>query len=410
MLYFKKADLAKTYHVSEKTVTNWVKEAKVGKIDLQLHEADGRAWITNTTRNIALIEQLVENRKKFRNSRGVKVISPKPEFYQLFNPQQIFDIASNLDIHRELPFQYGYFGTGAELWDQYAKRLADEPGLNFLTSSIKQLRANQDYIDGLLADYSRVNVIDVGPGNSLPVKDLLQHLLDQKKLGRYIAVDISPAMLAVAKRNIEGWFDGLVRFEGHQGDLNYDRFGELFAEETIGEHAHSTINIIIAFGGTFTNLRSPDGAFKVLHDSMNRNDLLLYHLKLDSEAARRYFDFGVNSKVVPLDTHTKFMVDLLNIDESFYDVEMGYDEQRRERYIRIRLKIALTIKFVFASGERTITLNKNDAILLWRYWHLTVPEILRQFNRTDFDVLQTSLTEDRDYLLTISRVKSERHS
>src|SRR6266550_9452031 len=124
MLYFKKAELAETYHISEKTVTNWVREAKDGKLDLELHEEHGRAWIANTTRNIELIEQLVEGRKKFRNSRGIKAVTKKPEFYELYNQQQIFDLTSSLDIYHEIPLDYAYFDGGADYWDEYAQRLA----------------------------------------------------------------------------------------------------------------------------------------------------------------------------------------------------------------------------------------------------------------------------------------------
>lgn len=408
MRFFKKAEVAERYHISEKTVTNWIREAKDGKLDLELHTENDKAWIANTTRNIILIEQLIEGRKKFRNNRGVKVISPKAQFYDLYNPQQIFDIASNLDIRREIPFQYGYFDGGAEYWDKYAERLASEQVRNFLTSTVEQLRTNQDYLDHLLERYSRVNVIDIGPGNVMPVRGLLQHLLDQDKMGQYVAVDISPTMLEIARRNVREWFGDHVPFTAYAADINYDRFTDLLAEYAVGENAESTVNILLVLGGTFANLRQPDGAFKIIHDSMNRNDLLVYNLKLDSEAARHYFDFGIGNRMPEIDAKAKMILDLLNIDQSFYDVEMGYDEAQRERYIRIRLKVELTIKFAFEKGERLVAFNKNETVLLWRYWHQDVQDVIGRLYHNDFDVLQSSMTEDKDYLLTISRVKSER--
>ncbi|HSX05669.1 MAG TPA: L-histidine N(alpha)-methyltransferase [Candidatus Saccharimonadales bacterium] len=410
MLYFKKADLAQTYHVSEKTVTNWIREAKDGKLALELYEKQGRAWIANTTRNITLIEQLVEGRKKFRNSRGIKEITPKQQFYQLYNQQQIFDIASSLDTYHEIPLEYAYFDGGADYWDRYVERLATEEMPNFLTSTIKQLRTSQSYIDDLTSRYKRVNIIDIGPGNGLPVKELLQHLLDQGRLGRYIALDISPAILKLAKRRVQEWFGSKVRFEGHQIDINYDRFTQLLADEALSRDAKDVVNVILGLGGTFCNLRSPDDAFKAIRNSMNGYDLLVYNLKLDTKKTRQYFDLGVRagSELASLDAHKKMLVDLLNIDESFYDVEMGYDDQQQKRYMRIRLKVALTITFIFENGSRVVELNKNDTILVWRYWHQGAQDVTKQLNRNDFDVLQTSLTEDKDYLLTISRVKSER--
>ncbi len=407
MLYFKKNELAETYHVSEKTVSNWIQEAKAGKLDLQLHQAHNRTWIANTTRNITLIEELVESRRKFRNTRGVKVISPKPDFYQRYNQQQIFDIASNLDIHREIPFQYGYFNGGATYWDEYAQRLVSEKTSNNLYNSMTHLRISQDYIDHLLKNYDHVNVIDVGPGNALPVKNLLQHLLESGKLNRYMAVDISPAMLQLVQHNIDSWFGGQVSFTGYQADINYDRFISILTEDALSEQADKTIDVILALGDTFSNFRSADGALRAIHDSMNRNDLFVFDRKLDTEAARRYFDFNIGTKTSLIDAKSKMVLDLLNIDESFYDVEAGYDPERRQRYIQIRLKVALTIDFTFEKGMRAVTLNKNETILLWRSRHQNVPEVLQQLDRNDFDVLHTSLTEDKDYLLSISRVKSE---
>lgn len=408
MLYFKKAELAEAYHISEKTVTNWIREAKNGKLDLELREEHGRAWIANTNKNILLIEQLVEARKKYRNSRTTKTVCPQPGFYELFTQSQIFDLASNLDIHREIPFQYGYFNGGADFWDKYAERLASENLPNTLTSTIWQLRDNREYIDRLISQYKHVNIIDIGPGNAMPVKDFLQYFLNRGKQMRYIAVDISPEMLQIAERNIKKWFGGMITFEAHQGDINYDRFTNIVSEYTLGGNAESTINVVLVLGGTLTNLRSPNGAFRIIHDSMNRNDLLIYSLKLDSESARRYFDFDTARNIPALNIKSKMVLDLLNIDESFYDVEVGYDPDRKERYMRIRLKVELKIEFDLEKGERILTFDKNEAILVWRSWHQNVQDVTNQLYKNDFDILQSSLTENKEYLLTVSRVKSER--
>lgn len=407
MLYFKKSELAETYHISEKTVTNWIREAKDGKLALELHEVQGRAWIANTTRNIELIEQLVEKRKKFRNSRGLKTVTPKPEFYELYTQQQIFDLTSSLDIYHEVAPDYTYFDGGADYWEKYAERLASENLPNLLNSTIKQLQANQGYIDDLTSRYKRINVVDIGPGDGRPVKELLEHFLEQGKLGRYIALDISPSMLEIVERNIKRWFGSKVSFEGHQIDIKHDRFASLIAEYALGENADNVVNIIASFGAGFSNLRSPDDAFKTVRSSMNRQDIFVHNLKLDTKTSRQYFDLGLRTKSSLFDVHERMMVDLLNIDESLYDVEVGYDEQQRQRYIRIRLKVALRITVSLEKGDRIIKFNKNDTILVWRYWHQSVQDVIKQLHKNDFDVLQTSLTEDKDYLLTVSRVKSE---
>jgi uncharacterized SAM-dependent methyltransferase len=408
MLYFKNTDLAETYHVSLRTVLNWIEAAKEDKLALELYTYKDRQYVANTTRNISKIESIVEERKKYRNKRGYKAITPKPEFYELFTMHQLLDIVLSLDTYHEIPRQYNYFDGGADVWDAYAWKMASEQTPNNLNQAIKLLSINQSYIDDLLAPFERINLIDVGVGNAIPTKALLERLLAKGKLGRYIAIDISPQMLEIAERNIEEWFEGRVIFEGYQLDINYDRFTDLLAKEYLAtQNDVSTANIALVLGSTLCNLRSPESALKVIQSSLGRNDLFIQTLKLDTVNSRRYFDFNTTSDgVSTLSPNHRLIFDLMNIDPSFYDVEMGYDERVSMRYIRIRLRVALSIVFDFNEGRRTIELDKGDTILLWRAWHYKDMDIINQLDQNGFKINQVSQTEDNEYILTIARIKS----
>lgn len=407
MLYFKNAELVEKYHVTLRTVLNWIQAAQQGKLDLDLHVDKGKTYIANTARNTTAIAQLVERRRKFRNTKAVKTIIPKPDFYKLYTDEQIHDIVTNLEIHHEIPRQYNYFDGGAGYWDKYAERMAIEDAPNLTNSTIRLLTMNQGYIDELLAAYKRINVIDIGVGNAYPTKDFLSHLLAQGKLGRYIALDISPSMLKIAEANVHKWFGDKVQFEGYEWDINYDRFSKLLADEYLKNDADSTINVILLLGGTLSNMRYSDGGYRIVHDSMGANDLLLHTTKLDTEYTRRFFDFDIKpgeSRLAPIHS---LVVDLLNIDPSFYEVEMGYDSQHRQRFERIRLKTALILNFRFSSGNRTVELNKGDSVLVWRGLQQTADDVKEQFSRNDFYLLHTSQTETQEYILTISKVKRD---
>lgn len=86
---------------------------------------------------------------------------------------------------------------------------------------------------------------------------------------------------------------------------------------------------------------------------------------------------------------------------------MGFNTKKRVRYIRVRLKIGLTINFKFENGERNVKLDKGDTILLWRAWHQTAVEIITDFEETGFTLLQASLTKDRQFFLSISGVETK---
>lgn len=405
MLYFKNVELAEKYHISLGTVRNWIDAAREGKLDLSLHTKDDKVYVANTAGNILALERLVESGKKFRNTKAVKAVAPRPEFYKLYTQEQIYDIVTNLEIHREIPRQYNYFDGGAEHWDEYVRRMDEENAPNNLNMTRKLLAKNESYIDDLMAQYQRVNVVDVGVGNALPVKDLLTHLLEQDKLGRYIAIDISPEMLHIAKANIKKWFGERVAFEGHGLDISRDRFASILAGDYIKNSSKHTGNLILFLGGTLQNFRKRDVPLQVINDSMGANDLLIHTQKLDSEETRQYFDFNFKPGNASLSPNHRLIFDLLNIDEQFYNVEMGYDAPNRQRYIRIRLKVALNIAFKFNDGEREIDFDKGEAILLWRASQDSSLDIINQFDRNDFYILQSSQTEDQDYILTVSRVK-----
>lgn len=412
MLSFKHVELAEKYGVSESTVRKWIARTKAGRLQLTLTNADGTERIANTASNLAVMEKLASRSKKFRNTKALKTVTPRPEFYALYNEAQIYDIVTNLEMHHEIPQQYNYFGSGASEWDRYINHLllkkelgkgAAPSHMPIMTASL--FERNWSYFDALLSKYQRVNIVDIGAGNAMPIKGLLAHLLDRNKLGRYIALDISPAMMAIARHNIKSWFGNKVNFEEYEADINYDRFGNLLAEETFRKEA--VANLVLFLGGTASNFRNPDGVFRTIHDSMQANDFFIYTDKLDTEESRRYFDWNVDAGNAKLSSQDSYILDLLNIDPAYYDLEMGFDEKLRQRFVRVRLNVSLAIRFQFDTGERLVEFDKGETILLLRVWAVTPDEVWHIFDRNDFYTLHSTQSDDQQYIMTVARVKAE---
>ena len=184
MQYFRNFEIVKEHRVDESTVRKWIRNAKSGKLDLTLHEQGDRTYIANTAKNVAAIKDLVEAHRKFRNTKAAKVVTPRPEFFKLYTQAQIYDMATNLELHHEIPRQYNYFNGGADSWDKYAQQMIIEEAPNVINSTVKLLDMNDSYIDELLNNYKRVNVVDIGVGNALPVKDFLTKIVERGALGR----------------------------------------------------------------------------------------------------------------------------------------------------------------------------------------------------------------------------------
>lgn len=407
MLYFKHSELVNDYHVSLKTVHNWIDAAKQGKLDLGLHEKSGRTYIANTPANLVVLDRLADKGKKYRNTLHHKVVTPKPEFYKTYNRRQTLDIISNLTIHHEIPQQYNYLDGGAINYDDWMNRLADDESTNILKGTVELMGDNLDAIEKLLVGYKRVNVIDVGVGNAHPSKPLLEYLLHNGLLHRYIAIDISQSMLDIAEQNVAEWFDHRVQFEGHVRDISYERFDDLLVDDMLGCDADETINLVLVLGSTVANFRFPMDVLRVIYSSMGSDDLLLYTRKPDTRVARRYFDFNLEESKTTVSPLFTFALSMLNIDESLYAAEMGFNEATRMRYVQIRLKTAMTIRFEFDNGTQDVIFEKGDTILLMRVWHQTVMELISQFEGMGFTLLRSSLTKDREYLLTISGVVAD---
>jgi uncharacterized SAM-dependent methyltransferase len=404
LLYFKNSELTSTYHVALNTVLNWIKAAQAGKLDLELVTENGRTYIASSARNISALAELASERKKYRNTRTTRVVSPGLDFYRIYDPEEVQDIISSLDVHREIPRAYNYFAMGAHYWDEYANLLSHNESPNLTNRTQALMASNFGQFDLLLADYQKVNVIDIGPGNAITSKGLIQHLLDRGVMGRYIALDISPEMLKIAHDNIRSWFGTEVPFEGHKLDITHARFGQVVADEYLSPKADSSVNVALFLGGTLGNLRSPEEALAVIANSLGKRDFLVLSYKLDTTRTRHKFDFSTSPSNTTLAPIHRYMFDLLNIDESLYEVEMGFHPEKHARFTRVHLKVSLNIQFEVGGGTRAVEIEKGESILLWYFWQQTLMEASTQLIRNSFYPLQLSQTSDREYLLAITQL------
>lgn len=403
-MYFKNSELTKTYKVALNTVLGWIKAAQNGKLDLELVQKGDRYYIANTARNINALNDLAASRKKYRNSRTTRRVTPHRHFYEVYSQTEILDIITSLDVRREVPRAYNYFDAGAHHWDSYARDLNEQDTPNIVNRTRTLLDANQRYIDKLVETFTRVNVIDIGVGNALPVRSFLGHLHETGKLGRYLALDISPEMLEIAEQNIKKWFHNEILFEGHKIDITHERFGNFLASEYLNDHVDSTINLVLFLGGTLGNLRSPSDTLAIIANSMGRHDMLMMSQKLDSTRTRHFFDFNTSPNNPSLAPIHRFMFDMLNIDESLYRVEMGFHSEHHARYIRVHMNVSLQIEFKLDEGVRLVSLEKGDSILLWYFWQQTLPEVSDLLMEGGFYPILLSQTPDKEYLLSIARL------
>lgn len=407
MKYFKNTELASIYHVSEKSVRNWIESAKTGKLDLQLLEVNDRHHVANTSKNTYLIENLVQKGKKYKNSRGFKTVRPSEDFYKVYSPQQIADIVSSLGTRKEIPFEYCYLNGGADIWDKYSNRLAREHTPNILNQTSELLKLSADYIDKLVGKDRKINVIDLGPGNGSPIRSTLERLVETGRLNRYIAIDISSDILDIVRANIKSWFGNKVKLDTHLCNFEENRFSDItFAAS---EGAHPPANLVFLLGGTISNFRQPMHLLHTINRSLQRDDLFFYSAYLDTPYTRRFFDFtelgGASSTTNKLESDV--MLELLQLDETVCDIEeMLFDRASRCRFRIMRPRKDLTIEFKVGASKRLVELVKGESIILWRHQHYYATDLIELFTKNDFDVIQATKSEDQNYILLINKIKT----
>lgn len=407
MLYFRNTELAKLYDISEKTVRNWIKQAQGGKLEFDLYTADnGKTYLADTTRNTLAVEALIANNKKYVNGRTHKVVWATDEFDTIFSWSQKYDIISHLEKFNEFLFHYAHLGRGEEICAQYFERLWSEPVLNSQSFSDKFFKEHELSILDLFPQDYKINIIELGGRTALTTKYLIERLHQQNRLGVYVDIDISPGMLVRNQSNLQRLFGEDVHYAHYNKDVVRERFDDVILCSSTDES--KARNLVMLLGGTSHAFNNITLAYDNIRESINSDDYFMLSTKVDSEDARHYFDFNPSYQNELLPIKELFLIELLNIDKTFYDVEQFYDEQERQRKIQVRLKLDVTVKFKLEQGTKSIDFKKNETILLWRFWHQTMEEITQEMSECGFNVMQAFKSPDEQYAMIIAKVKADK--
>ncbi|MFW5719690.1 MAG: L-histidine N(alpha)-methyltransferase [Candidatus Dojkabacteria bacterium] len=408
MKYYKNVEVAEMYKVSEKTVTNWVEYAIEGKVNLELFTTSKRKYIINSPSNHSLLKTLVEKGKKYKSKRFLKKVTPLPEFYKIFNEKQVIDIITNLELYREIPLKYAYFDGGVQEWVKTIEYLMYHNTPNTTSNTVESLQANYSYILALIGDKKKVNIVDIGPGHPVVIKDFIQKLIENNKINKYIALDYSQGIIKYTQERFSDWYPELS-FESHILDINYEPFQDvLFKNSMFASNSTSCFNLLLYFGSTPENQRIYSQSFQVIKDSMGKDDLFVLGQRLDTPSAR-YKSFSyVDSKISKSEEldRLKIVVDLLGIHEDYYDIDKIFDEKQRSRLLSIVLNTDIQISFSAKGVFKPISIPKKDKLLLFRHHHHTFAEVIDTLDKTGFDVLHASRSIDQEHIFVISRVKN----
>jgi hypothetical protein len=400
-------DISKAYGVSPTAVTNWIESAKKGKNQLQIfyNEEEKRDFVIDNSNNHLILTQLSEKGRVFKTKNSRREVFPNKKFYSTFDKTQLSGIILNLDTYKEISNKYTYINGGAEVWKAYVERSIKENIANATTNTFELTKIATEFLLTKSNNKVKFNIIDLGPGDVSPMRSTLAKLLEKDLINKYIAVDISSEMLEIAKSSIKNWFEDRISFQGYQLDISENLIKDIcFYNAYSQDKEVEIINLVFFLGSTIENQLDYGRVLLNLRDSLGASDYLILGQSLDSTSAKTYFDFG--SKLTPagqkLPQQSKWITDLLGIEEDFYSVERYYDDTIQTRKMDIILNLDLTIKFEFENIKKDITFLKGDRITVWHHSHHSFSEITKSFKDLNLFIEFYCVSKDKAQLLSIS--------
>lgn len=294
-----------------------------------------------------------------------------------FTSDDLDHIAAHLAATGEIDARYSYMGEGAATWDRHATWQESDTVPNMLHATVSMLR---DACDDLVAPlHGPVRVIDLGPGNGIPVRGMLEQLQAAGRLERYIGVDFSAEMLSIAEANLRAWLGPASLLEFHRRDFAADPLADLRGPATL----------VLLPGGTLLNFPDP---VAVLHHAREAADVIAYVASTDTIANRALFRFGEHERGEDIPERYRAMLESLGVRRDQYEPEIGFDSTKRQRYLRVRLTGPVTV-----AGR--LTLPAGHRVHLWRYQHRSADELAAMLETAGYAPLTVRRSPDGEYLL-----------
>jgi uncharacterized SAM-dependent methyltransferase len=400
MKYLKNTELAEMYKVSEDTITNWVKAARQKKINLQVVEEGKRTYIVNSSENLLVLRNLSDHGRKYKNRRTLKIVSPKPEFYEVFNEDQIIDLVADLEANREIDLKHVYFKEGEKSWDDYVKESLSDKSGNTPKNTIELLGLTENYIFELIKNYKKINVVDIGVGNGMTIRKFLGFLISKGIVNKYIGIDYSLDVINKAKSNLTEWFGSSLNMEFHVRDFTYQGLKDILFINTQGVNQPvDYANLILFVGSTIENQRLHGQALNIIKNSMGPSDIFVLGQTLDA------YSLKLENKLNKAGHEAFFFIlDLLNIETDLFDLSGYYDEKTDSRFIRADLKADVNISIETKRIKKVIKLSNKDHIILLRHKHHKLADIVNNLSSIEFDLLNVTTSLDHANVNTISRL------
>jgi uncharacterized SAM-dependent methyltransferase len=319
-----------------------------------------------------------------------RIAKPSSEFYTVFSQQEILNLIEALKTRHEIPLKYSYKGAGANIWDNFYRKLI-VPNWYRSNVEINLLKDNFEYLNGNTQNYQKVNIFDVGAGNSYPVKEYIRKLDKLGKINRYTALDISEQLLDVSKRNFTKWFP-FIKYTNSYIDIENSPIAEYLLHQ-------DNINIFLHLGVTIGNLQHRVKALKNFRHSMGKNDLLVITNEIGDNS--QWDGIARGGCYYHAEQIYQRINDNIGIQHQDCELVRKYDEKTDSVVANIKFTCDYTIDFSSTGIDRKVVISKDEEITIWRHHKHEIAELIQEIQQAGLQIVHYSTNKYQSHIMAI---------
>ncbi|MBD2206289.1 L-histidine N(alpha)-methyltransferase [Calothrix sp. FACHB-1219] len=331
----------------------------------------------------------------------IRSIEPSAKFYSIFSKKEVLDLIQALEIRKEIPLKYSYKGRGGRIWSNFYQKYLMTRWYRTSNVEIDLLKKNFEYINGNHQNCTKVNIIDVGAGNSYPVKKFIAQLSKLDKINQYIALDISKELLALSKANFTKWFP-LIKFNSDTIDIETSTVSAELWQNSTSEATPSIANIFLHLGVTIGNHQDRIRVLQNFRNSMKTNDFLVFTNESGSNSiwdgqARG----GCKYHVEEIYAWIKNKVGIIAED---CELVRKYDLKTDSIIANIKFHQNYTVVFNNLGIDKNLEILKDEEITIWRHHKYEMPEILQELEKSGLQLVHYSYNKYFSHIMVICKI------
>jgi uncharacterized SAM-dependent methyltransferase len=332
-----------------------------------------------------------------------RTAKPSSEFYSIFSEQEVLGIIHALESRREFPLKYSYKGRGAKIWDNFYLKYIIPRWYRTSNVEIDLLKDNFECINNHLINCENFNVVDVGSGNSYPVKAFIYRLNELGRINKYIALDISEELLDLSKENFRKWFP-LIEFISSTIDIENSCLPKIPLKNQANLEPDDITKVILHLGVTIGNHQNRDRVFKNFRDSMGKNDLLVFTNEIGSNST---WDGKVRGGCkYHAEQIFAWIKNKIGIRAEDCELVRKYDLETDSIVANIKFRHNYTINFNFMGVDKTIEISEGEEITIWRHHKYELPELLQEIEQAGLKLVHYSTNKYLSHIMVICEVAS----